>query len=397
MIKPRLTVILGAGSAINIGFPSTEEITSQIEELLNEKDLLAENLKSHFQSFFGEKRKINFEDYLFYLEELYSYFKGEKNYRNHIASLVSLNRDFEKTSDFYRESIDLCIKKIKGLIDKAMISFREKERKDYQWHLDFWKELNRRFSLDIISLNYDNIFEAMPDISFNSGYSKIFFENSVYSFDAKEFLAFDKESQENRIIRLHGSINFAPMRNYATSLNPEFARNFDRLETNEQLNLFWFNDLKLASREPIIHFQNNLMLSPIISSYNKTEKLHKFPFSIYYSLLPKIFSESPNMLIIGYGFNQNDTHLNNFLSQLPLYHKDKERFYIIDYAQSKESEKSQKNKIHESLYGESRILPQDRSETVKINFEGFSEGVQDGETIKEITRFFTEEKFDVEH
>ena len=47
---------------------------------------------------------------------------------------------------------------LRGKIINEIYNYKTKEKK-YEWHLKFWQELKKHFYLDIVTLNYDNIFE----------------------------------------------------------------------------------------------------------------------------------------------------------------------------------------------------------------------------------------------
>lgn len=388
--KPRLTVILGAGSAIKIGFPTSKCITWKLKNGISDGDDIIKKLDIVLKKFYKNNQEINFEDLIYLLEELYSLSKGNVNYRNHIRAFISLPSEYKNyDSEFYLDIIDECINLIRKLFIDATKCFWD-NKAEHQWYFEFWKKLSENFYLDIISLNYDNLLESIFEKEFDNGFNINFSNNSVYKFDGKDFLNCNPKIEKHRIIRLHGSINFQPMINHAEARDKTFAKHFDQLEKYEQLDLFWFTNTSIPTKEKIIYFKNNQMISPIISSYNKEEKMQAEPFASYYSILPRIFSASPNMLLIGYAFNQNDIHLNNFIRRMSQHHKGNEKYYIIDhldetlYDNEQKNEQKKKSEFQEKIYEDTL----DRSKTLKIDLGSFDKGIERDERFDDILRFF---------
>jgi hypothetical protein len=412
--KPRLTVIVGAGGTINIGFPSSKCITCKIRE-----DDFLNNLFTRLDNFWNnenpkERKVIIFEDLIFLLEELYSYKKGNENYRNHFYAVSRIIDDYKDyTSNFYLDKINECIVKIRNLIIDSTTLFDGKKNSDeYKWYTEFWKNLADKYYLDIISLNYDNTLETIfTKETYDNGFNdEVRPDNNkstecTYFFDSKQFLK--NKIKKHRIIRLHGSINFRIIKNLLiedredSAIKNKINELYFRKHPYKQLDLFWADNKNTNPSEPILYYEMNHMITPIVSSYNKEEKMLPEPYYTYYSLLPKIISESKNMLIIGYGFNKNDIHLNNSIKRLSQYFKDDKKYYIINYLEQPENMEKRtekKERIMEKLFGEAEVNTYVNRKgssifvkeypNVECDFYSFKDGIESGERFDNIINHF---------
>ena len=327
MNKKRLTVLLGAGSVKEIGLPQTEKLTDLLINNINFYDNLHQRLWVFFNSncihnekllnkkkcllgLIGHSKKqaeiklnnafkkkiINFEDLIFAVEELYSANKGNSNYRNHLKDFISIDEKYVKKPEYYIDILNTSIKQIFKKVSKSVNEFDKKKDNEFKWYIEFWKKLSDEYYLDIISLNYDNIFECLifNKNEYENGFYP-FSKNSVFQFNYNKFNnTFKNDYNKHRVIRLHGNINYDVMINYAEARGPGFSAKFDNLEYFEQLDLILFKNKNIYNytKGNICYFKNNHLFSPIITGFNKEEKMIQEPFCSYYYLLPKIFSQS---------------------------------------------------------------------------------------------------------
>lgn len=293
--KKRLTVILGAGSMLEIGFPSTDAITGKFLE------------NAEYSKIFDEmNRKPNFEDLFFEARER----KDNSVNDNDIY--------------FYRRLITEGIHIIKKEIIEAQEKYRKKSI-DYSWYKNFFSQLGSDFFLDIISLNYDGLFEV--DI-----FREQILTGFLHTSDSKSKFV-SEELMHNfhtmhRILRLHGSIHFRlPYdENVSASSSYEYNEEYDKSG-----NLYWdaiptlFKYLSShgnssARKEELIE-RDKIPNTTIITGHRKADFFSTDPYRTYEVLLPEFF-KNQGLLIVGFNHNPNDLHLN---SKIP---KDKNRIEV---------------------------------------------------------------------
>lgn len=296
MGKERLTVVLGAGSTIEIGFPSTQEITQSLEqdcpatiEVLKEIEAKSPNVIS----------QPNFEHIIQHIIDRYGAARKKSDNDGTRQSLSDLQS---------------CIRCVKSKI--ISVALRGSEFEAYQ---SFYYQLQKAFDLDIISLNYDNILE---EIVFKNGVENGFdyaVKDYIYRFN-EDFSK--KPPKRHRILRLHGCINFVPAYDLDVNIT-DIEKEMGAFKTHS---MYWHRNPKNALEVLIsqpgghttpsheIQFSSSEPISPIISGIDKRRFFHVEPYKTYYDMLDGIF-ENSRLLIIGYNQNENDEHLNRFLQR----------------------------------------------------------------------------------
>lgn len=367
-MKNRLTVILGAGSTKNINFPTTESLTEKINNKLKLISLISKFFDNQLKIF---NKTINFEDLIYLIKQLYFLFKTK--------NLVGNN-------NLYREKLE----EILNIIGQEIILSKdnyEKQSNDYKWYEDFWLKLSTVYNLDIISFNYDNLFEKNI---FKNNISNGFIDNILNSNDLLEFnkCSFYKRKcldnnkkikhAQHRIIRLHGSINFYSFDDLGCN-EVEILKN--KYKANEKFyNLYWKFDEKInkyisssgnSESRSFIFSRKNKFYTSIITGHKKTEDFVPEPYKTYYSIIPKLFFKNSKTLIIGYGFNKNDSHLNKYIKTI------KGNVYVVSYA-----EKDEEKKIINKIKSETSFDFSEESKTHKVIFTGFGSKIDINEIIK---------------
>ena len=343
--RQRLTIILGAGSLRDLGFSSTKKLTL----FLMNKTILATKgkknpitiykfiyyeLLSYFNKFSQEDEQysINFEDIIYSLENLYSLSISKipiteipvaPIFKPHIGTFINFKDTINNFSvNDFETGLNNGLNIIRNKIIEEINKYKTKIG-TAKWYSDFWKNLKNHYYLDIISLNYDNILEKIifENDEFINGFVKINNKSEISVFNYNNLLT---STDKHRIIRIHGSVNFSTIHN----------KNFWKRKYNiaNEGDLFWIeNERKILPRYIYkYHSINNelILIGSLIMGHRKLNKLYYEPYISYHAILSKIISESPNLLIIGFSFN--DLHINSIIGRLFQYHRKKSKTIIVD-------------------------------------------------------------------
>lgn len=312
--KPKLLVILGSGASAPYRMSTVAEISTILREVTKGKAYLVNCnclLKCDDQCSIydmiekGKKKKIQYEEFLYYLMLLSSYnnsIQSQNHFHNNsvnLSSIFSLRYDKARIKYFGEEMYLDQIhwnNLIETLIDKTLNEFRKKCRNfeidNYPEISNFYDCLEKEYSTSIISLNYDDIIDKVLRTK-NNGFDKSgeFKPHSMYN-DKWEFY-----------YNLHGSVHFN-MRDDARNLHTIFwEHNLDAS--------FAQNSLGRSSQTTSEGIQ--LPNSCIITGYEKTLQLLKEPYLDYYADFIRKINYAEIILFIGYGFNDN--HVNRIINK----------------------------------------------------------------------------------
>lgn len=317
----RLTVLLGAGASMYAGAPSTARLT----EIIGERSIGGAIL----QALQSDGREKNFEDVFEALQQL-----------------EALEADVpDRPSEALRPFLQL-LSEVNGMaIDHESVrqerfailetiadAFREL-RYDESWRTlsDTLSVLLDSFNLDIFTLNYDLLIdvavEGLSRISgkqwFNGFGSRI--RGIDARFDPREYALWNPDWGPKYLTlqHLHGSLRYA----YADGARFAHARRFALEEGDADLHEVrqnWARIKDLALRYPDETFCG---ISPIISGLHKLEKLNVQPYANYYAAFARAISESPFLLIVGYG--KGDEHINYWIQEFAQIHNQTARIVEI--------------------------------------------------------------------
>lgn len=290
--KPRLVVLLGAGSTIHANAPSTTEITQHVEAHASETTrAIFDALKAQHGA-----SNINFERLIYAIDELIGYFLRRENPdgRNLLGGVLSAFTQPDprfgcfKSGDLEEERI-----RVATLISRFVWEKTENSSADQL--KDFLDRLEQTFRLTVFTLNYDNLidragewFDGFADLQeppdeFGSG----------YRFNPVEFI--EKFHTAPRVLaHLHGNVQFA----------------YD----DKGIEVVKFLDANDAIRSLDSNPMNNL--PPIISGFNKESRLVRepIPFGYYYHAFIEAILGTSRLLVAGYG--RNDLHVQPWLAEI---------------------------------------------------------------------------------
>lgn len=219
MHKINPTILLGAGAALEIGAPSTKDITQEIIKPNKYMNYGGRN-NSYYATITNVYNRLkgtypcepNFEQIFHVLEMLESYnivwSHGCKNARIYpiISPFVVPETNIVPHDewDWLSSLIEQCKLDIMGMIDNYDKQFGKNKETDYKWYKSFWKRFK---CFNLFNLNYDTTIEqSLSD-----------FCDGFIQSDDERFKKFSpKELLQNRclhkVCHLHGCILYSTER-----------------------------------------------------------------------------------------------------------------------------------------------------------------------------------------
>jgi hypothetical protein len=318
----RLTILLGAGASIFAGAPSTTRLT----EIIGGRRISGAILRT-LQSGDGT-RDANYEDAFHVLEQLES-LKSPVPDRASV-SLRPFLQPFDEIDGIamHRESVR---RERFEVMETIADAFRGVTY-DTSWRTlaDVFGVCLAGFNLDIFTLNYDLLadvtVEGLSRITGKKWYhgfgSRI--RGIDAAFDPGEYASWNPEWGPKYLTlqHLHGSLRYV----YADGRPVAHARRVV-LEEGANVNYIrenWTSAKNLALKSPAETFVG---IAPIISGLHKLEKLNVQPYANYYAAFARAISDSPRLLIIGYG--KGDEHINYWIQEFAQIHNQAARIVEI--------------------------------------------------------------------
>jgi hypothetical protein len=346
-VKPRLTVLLGAGSTVSLnseiptlcGMPSTTDLTTRISRmefpkivrtgipfLQSEGDqkplAMGETipvLSLITRALSGTFVRVNFELILHAIEQL--------------LPLASM-RTSHASSDQFHPTIGAFVEILKRydilndpsllrVTRECIISAIHAEIHNRSFHIP--KEfalrklivmLSQEFQLTIFTLNYDDVVDRACPTGFDGFVGDRESSASGASWEAHSFeaQAFDmwRNSMEPVLVHLHGSVRFGPSRH-----GFELVKYSSSTAAGEAM--------EAVSRGNKSSGGQIVSSDSIISGLNKAARLtlNPIPYGYYYKVLIDSLLSSERLLVIGYG--AADEHVNTWLRQFRIMHGENSR------------------------------------------------------------------------
>lgn len=343
--KNKLTSLLGAGATLDVGGPSTLEITAAIKnsKVIIDKDFQQFYVKtiSDLHKYYGEL--FNFEVQIYKLEEILHYFTKIKF--DLLKEFKEKSHDKEFLKQFSRLGIiELEFNGILKAIIEAILRFvyiKTKLFNPYEpknlFLTSFLKKLTNECILEIGTLNYDYLIEKTmtPDF-FEDGFVS---DSGIEYFSAKKLFEADK----SRILHLHGAFDYYEP-NSKTHLNYDLKRDglFKREICSEE-------EIKVTYRSEASIIGSMRVLSPIITGFEKIKKVSIAPLNEYFVAFSNQLFNTSRLLIAGYAFN--DDYINDLLNRFTKIHGSSRRIVIIDYFNPKKLKKT----ILEDVWNQSAL------------------------------------------
>ncbi len=345
-MKPRLTVLLGAGSTVLLdrdkphlrGMPSTEELTACLARMQFPQVILrgtAFTLASQdnafvangstpisqllFRALSGTFATVNFELILQATEQLLALTgmkagaKSSDERHPAIAAFVEPLRRYEILDDWslLRATREAIICAIHDEIRNRAFALP----KGLPLH-QLFAALASEFRLAVFTLNYDDVideacakwFDGFADAK-ESSTAGAYWESR--NFDAAAFDLW-RDSSDPVLVHMHGSVRFGPSRN---------SFNLVKYSSTQAAS----DAIKAVSGGDKSTGGQIVTPGPIISGLNKAARLtlNPVPYGYYYRALINSLLASERLLVIGYG--AMDEHVNTWLEQYCAKHEEKRR------------------------------------------------------------------------
>jgi hypothetical protein len=274
--KSRLVILLGAGSTTHAGAPSTAEITQHVRDLRLKSGVIktiVERLEAQCPS-----ENLNFETVVYAIEELDDYLLRSQRpdagrlVGGVLSAFTSLS---EACGNLKTEGLRLAV--LQSIADFVWAKTKDASAAELG---GFLERLREHFRLTVFTLNYDNIvdragnwFDGFTDAQGTGGARH-------WRFNASAFRArFHREAEA--LAHLHGSVQFG----YGGGV-PDIVKYSDAGDALSSLRE------RPANAAP-----------PIISGFDKETKVARtpVPFGYYYNAFAEAISETPRLLVAGYG------------------------------------------------------------------------------------------------
>lgn len=288
--RQRLVLLLGAGSTIHAGVPSTDDVTKRVCALTEEGiSLVVRGLRER-----EPRLDFNFETVLAALEDLEEYTRGARSgsARETLSIFTNLSPYYrlfepdEKRSSIFRTRTSL-LNGIFQLFIKATVNLPAEELKTF---IDC---LRRDFDITVVTLNYDDLIDRAGD----------WFDGFVSNGESDEYRVFDPMQFRARVfsdpavlLHLHGSIRFGR--------RPQRGSGIVKYESPEKaLRSLGSKSVPMGGE------------APIISGYKKERWLNTYvtPFGYYYNAFMNAALDCPLWIIGGYG--GNDLHVSTWVGE----------------------------------------------------------------------------------
>ncbi len=326
----RVTALLGAGAAIDIGAPSTADITKEVIKKRQgfgkgEMQYTLKGIHDVLNSYYHD-HECNFEDIFHTLEMLLSYKAawGKRTVYGHkpsIAAFVYPNRYFNKYISYAHLAESDLLNSVAKQVSIYDRKFKLAKNKESKWYSDFWNK--NGLIWDIATLNYDTTIEESLGqyvdgfhIEKKSNFSR-FYPSRLRRFHNK-----------HTCIHLHGCIEYGYP--YIVIEEPEMYLFEDNLQDLYKLISYKEACLTWDRRTQGVNQAGEINhIAPIITGLRKLEKQNAAPYSHYLRFFQNSILNNPCLLIVGYGFG--DLYINQIMERMNIIHGDKKRIVVITH------------------------------------------------------------------
>ena len=316
MNKEPILVFLGAGASIDLGMPSTNNLTDRVFEATRtvgpdfEEDPQfhrTQLLRAALTKAYGANH--HFEQALHALESIESL---KRSWRNNTSSQhrVFESSIFGPTDSKYQPLFEdhwtrRAIEALLNTVQRSIVDANHKVQTQPSWpHIQaFYRQLNEHFELTIATTNYDSVIEQALDW----GAKEHGFRTEV---DSSQF---DLQSNA-RIFHLHGS----------THWQWDSLANIMSYDKNPSV------QPETYSSSPSNQAGHKVRNGPLITGLLKADKVIGLPYRSYVSRLQTRIEKCKRFVIAGYGFG--DLYLNDILDDIWRHHGQSARVVFSGYS-----------------------------------------------------------------
>jgi hypothetical protein len=315
--EKRITCLLGAGAALEIGGPSSNYLTEQIRQA----NPFISQISNVLDEYYGNEL-YNFEDIFHALESLRSYSVSSnalKKFKPVLGAFINkCNDTYFNRIEIIRAEHDI-LRILSSTIYDYDNNLLTNSRND--WYINFWRNLNRKSKLDIGTLNYDTTVQQVLNGDYIDGFEEV--EEATYlRFNPINLIT----SNKTRIMNLHGSIYFGYIND----------KNINRFVLEDDFyELYKYSNYQDARKtwfgRSSHHAQSGEIteITPIITGLRKTDKLIAFPMNIFNNVFTNSILTNSSLLVCGYSFS--DVHINKVIEKMSSIHGQNRKIVLITY------------------------------------------------------------------
>lgn len=339
----KLSILLGAGFSVNAGFPLAQAVNDRFN-----RDQKGKLLKMSSSEWFWEDGKSDtvihngkmFTDsnyYSYVLDEVIKKYKEDNNGFTDYEDLFQYILDNSTNKNWYQniqeisfqcflndhpylnsseglEYLELCktthfsrIIEIINHLVADLLFVQIKPEAILNFYLPFVNYIKQFDEVSIFTLNHDLLLESIFDyfnITYSRGFSEknspIYFENSALPVFNDNFNGYSI-----RILKLHGSIDYYSFLNID---NSQFNGKYNYFTTKGYRAKHYAKRVNLETGQILQEFNSDIV-PKFITGKNKPNIIkNDFMFSSLYDHFQNEISQTENLLISGYSFN--DKHIN---------------------------------------------------------------------------------------
>lgn len=330
--RPSLTVVVGAGASVAVGIPGTCKLTDTVTGNLRSHETRdcadfrprVESLLEAVRAYYGET--FNFEQLWDALEAANALAVGWRRGNAPTtaeAALTAPRPTVKNALDYWLLSEALFVAKVS--VQSAVIEASMSALRSANWPAfsHFWRSLAERFSLTVVTLNYDTLIEqALEWDGAQQGMQPVTGER-IWRLDPTRL---HEPGNGHRLLHLHGSVQFGS-REYGAEPN-RFAYEDSSHE------LYWHPTIESAQQtmwghsSPRSQVGREMEGDRIVVGLNKPDKLLVEPLHSYQVELVNQVRRAPRLLVVGYGFG--DLHVNAALEGMTRVHGSARRICVVD-------------------------------------------------------------------
>jgi hypothetical protein len=311
--RPRILLVLGAGSTIHAGAPSTKDINDLVCQMEDEPIRTVVSRPADQRT----EGNFNFETVLAALEEL-DEFSVRKRFPTawqriggHLSAFAEFLPAFANAADnSFMVARTQLVGRIKNFVIGRTVSASPVALKA------FFDQLKAEFDLTVVTLNYDDLIDRAGE--WYDGFSGPILPDKFATF---EFSAVrDRLAQHPTVLmHLHGSVRFGfPRFSPEPSINGEIVR----------------YSVPISRLQAMLNPPGGIAQpTPIIAGDGKDRWMTRacVPFGYYYNAFINTVQTCPRLLIAGYG--AGDLHVNSWVQEeCPRIHGARRRIVHIDPA-----------------------------------------------------------------
>lgn len=342
MASTRLTILLGAGSTITAGAPSTQDLTTHVCRIRRplvvrmgtpyllalplsqegrEEPLRTSNAvpvcKLILDALNASYKSVNFEVVIHALEQLQSFAQAQNidahdNFRSVLSAFLEAARKHEILLDanLLSEARRAVMEEILTQIGNKLFCVGPKPEQQLS---DFFTRLTDHFDLSVFTLNYDDLADRTGN--WFDGFTIPCDPDSTptpWGFDRRGFI--ERCHTESKVLlHMHGSTRFG--------YSPR--GDFDLVKYDDASKAL--DSFKYIRQSDKTENGNIISGTPIISGFNKVMKLtgNPVPYGYYYQALVAALLQNPRLLVVGYG--GADPHINTWLGEFVRTHNSNRR------------------------------------------------------------------------